>query len=114
MRLFYSPTKIDTTRVEVLAVSMSASVQLLYTAIGVIMIYCLAHITKAIASLPANQSLNIKTLLIHAGAFVFFMAGALSFAVFFTLYMFNYPTEAIATRNLMIVDCVYGILTFLS
>lgn len=91
----------------------SACVQLLYVAIGVFMVCSLVTVTRATASLPHEQ-LCLKGLLIHAGAFVLFMLGAMSFALFFILYMFNYPSAATSERNLYAADLFNNICLFVS
>ena len=102
----------DSKELEFFCIVTAVSVQIIIFLIGFFMVICLLVVNKNIGKLPESQSINLKTLLVHAGAFVLFTLAGLVQAVMFTLYVINSTPKTL--NNNLIADIACNFLNLIS
>jgi hypothetical protein len=102
-----------TETIEVVA-SVSAAVDMLiWIVIGVVSIVSVIWINGFMKTLPRNERISVKALLIHAGAFGLFLVSVLIFTIAWTFYIF-YPDSQTASTCAAIANLLFVVLGFIS
>lgn len=79
----------STELIEILASASLAAVMIFLIVIGVVAIVSLILIRRFMQTLPRNQRISIKALLIHAGAFGLFLVSELMYTIVWTISNLN-------------------------
>jgi hypothetical protein len=89
-----------------------ALVQITFVIIGSLLIWCVFQVNAFMKTLPEQQRVDVKVLVVHAGAFGLYMISALIYALFWAIYVIDQTQTNLKHNN--IATIVYSLLSFVS